>query len=45
VLMVSQSARRPVAVGPMVNASGSGSGHQDRAAGVPVETPAGGVQA
>jgi cell division protein FtsW (lipid II flippase) len=45
VLMVSQSARRPVAVGPMVNASGSGSGHQDRAAGVPVETPAGGAQA
>ncbi|XKH52781.1 FtsW/RodA/SpoVE family cell cycle protein [Citricoccus nitrophenolicus] len=45
VLMVSQSARKPVAVGPMVNASGSGSGHQDRTSGVPVETPAGGVTA
>ncbi|MEW1980315.1 FtsW/RodA/SpoVE family cell cycle protein [Citricoccus sp. NPDC079358] len=45
VLMVSQSARKPVAVGPMVNASGSGSGHQDRTSGVPVETPAGGVPA
>lgn len=33
VLMVSQSARRPVAVGPMVNASGTGSGHQDPATG------------
>ncbi|MDI3329835.1 MAG: FtsW/RodA/SpoVE family cell cycle protein [Micrococcus sp.] len=33
VLMVSQSARRPVAVGPMVNASGAGSGHQDPATG------------
>jgi len=33
VLMVSQSARRPVAVGPMVNASGAGSGHLDPAAG------------
>ncbi|WP_313815854.1 FtsW/RodA/SpoVE family cell cycle protein [Citricoccus sp.] len=45
VLMVSQSARKPVTVGPMVNASGSGSGHQDRTSGVPVETPAGGVTA
>ncbi|NUL47733.1 FtsW/RodA/SpoVE family cell cycle protein [Cellulosimicrobium funkei] len=45
VLMVSQSARKPVAVGPMVNASGSGSGHQDRTAGVPLTTPAGGVTA
>ncbi|GAA1657725.1 cell division protein FtsW [Citricoccus zhacaiensis] len=45
VLMVSQSARKPVAVGPMVNASGSGSGHLDRTSGVPVETPAGGVTA
>ncbi|MFC7401534.1 FtsW/RodA/SpoVE family cell cycle protein [Citricoccus sp. GCM10030269] len=45
VLMVSQSARRPVAVGPMVNASGSGSGHQDPATAKPVETPAGGVTA
>lgn len=43
VLMVSQSARKPVAVGPMVNASGSGSGHQDRTVGVPLTTPAGGV--
>lgn len=33
VLMVSQSARRPVAVGPMVNASGEGSGHEDPSAG------------
>jgi cell division protein FtsW (lipid II flippase) len=38
VLMVSQSARRPVAVGPMVNASGTGSGHQDPATG-PATTP------
>lgn len=30
VLLVSQAARRPVVVGPMVNASGTGSGHQDR---------------
>lgn len=30
VLLISQSARRPVVVGPMVNASGTGSGHQDR---------------
>ncbi|MEV4899750.1 FtsW/RodA/SpoVE family cell cycle protein [Citricoccus sp. NPDC055426] len=45
VLMVSQSARKPVAVGPMVNASGSGSGHQDRTVGVPLTTPAGGVTA
>lgn len=45
VLMVSQSARKPVTVGPMVNASGSGSGHQDRTSGVLVETPAGGVTA
>lgn len=30
VLLVSQAARRPVVVGPMVNASGAGSGHQDR---------------
>ncbi|MGM7666935.1 FtsW/RodA/SpoVE family cell cycle protein [Microbacterium sp. A93] len=43
VLMVSQSARKPVSVGPMVNASGSGSGHQDRTAGVPLTTPARGV--
>ncbi|QCU76814.1 FtsW/RodA/SpoVE family cell cycle protein [Citricoccus sp. SGAir0253] len=33
VLMVSQAARRPVAVGPMVNASGTGSGHHDPATG------------
>lgn len=39
VLLVSQSARRPVAVGPMVNASGAGSGHQDPAA-APATAPA-----
>ncbi len=41
VLMVSQSARKPVTVGPMVNASGSGSGHQDRTQGVPQDAPLG----
>ncbi|MGD6980106.1 MULTISPECIES: FtsW/RodA/SpoVE family cell cycle protein [Citricoccus] len=39
VLMVSQSARRPVAVGPMVNASGAGSGHQDPATGAATPGP------
>lgn len=29
-LVISHVARRPVVVGPMVNASGTGSGHQDR---------------
>jgi cell division protein FtsW (lipid II flippase) len=45
VLMVSQSARRPVAVGPMVNASGTGSGHQDPAAGPATPKSESGVKA
>lgn len=46
VMIISQAARQPVVVGPMVNASGSGSGFADRAMPVedyqPTAIPAGG---